>query len=205
MGLGGTQPRSRSGPLPQPSPQPRHALPTRGGLSPWTPGHTHWFNSRSRVRVGLEAGIMSSPGPDGQAGERREGRRESTWEAWRQELGGQKGNQGTGSSPGEGMAQPQQLWGPLIWRRCFPQAHLPPRPCPFLRWRRGQAWASIGTDLPALWVPAQLLSGVGASLGPVYRSSREDQGSLACPLPHTRPSPSPICGRATPTWTKGGP
>lgn len=53
----------RSGPRPSPAPSPDsqtspgHVLPARRVLSPWTPGHTHWFNSRSRVKLELKAGM----------------------------------------------------------------------------------------------------------------------------------------------------
>ena len=46
-----------SAPSPHSHTSPGHALPTRGVLSPWTPGHTHWFNSRSRVKLELKAGM----------------------------------------------------------------------------------------------------------------------------------------------------
>lgn len=97
------------------------------------------------------------------------------------------------------MAQPQRLWGPLIRREdVFLQD-----PVPFLRWRgrRGHPWAL--TSLLSGCQPT--LSGVGASLGPVYRSSKEGLRRLS--LPAASQQTVPAVGRATPTprWTEGRP
>lgn len=97
------------------------------------------------------------------------------------------------------MAQPQQLWGPLVWgEEALHKLVFLQDPAPVLG--EGQKCAPLaqasllsGASSPSLvWVPPGC---------PVYGVER---GSSACSLLHTRPAPA---GRAThtPRWTKGRP
>ena len=92
---------------------PGHALPARLLPFPQIQGHTHWFSSRSRVKFELKAGMTKltwarwtgwEKGGEGRRGVNLGRPEGGNWGDW--------GN--PGSSPGEGMAQAQQLWVPLI-------------------------------------------------------------------------------------------
>ena len=158
-------------------------------FSPWTPGHTHWFNSRSRVKLELKAGMTKL-----------------TWARW---TGWGKGGKADGESTWGGLevgtggpGKPgyrQQPWGgdgPALAAvgttglegRCFPPSSSSFTTLSFPE-VEGQAWASLGTDLPALWVPAHALwcrCLPGASL-------QEQQGRAKAAQPAHCLTPDPPC------------
>lgn len=158
-----------------------HDMPRSPACSPSSQaqGHTHWFSSRSRVKLELKAGMTKL-----------------TWARWTGWKWG-KGREGVnwGRPEGgywgireileQGIALERGGPSPAVVRiidlgaRCFVKTHLSARLCPFPG-GRGQKCTSLGTIHSAHWV-SEGSRCHPTSLGTVSRSSKDAERQLSLP------------------------
>lgn len=155
-------------------------MPRSPACSPFSQaqGHTHWFSSRSRVKLELKAGMTKltwARWTGWKWGKGREGVNQGRPEG---------GNWGIRETPEQGVALRRGGPSPAAVRiidlgtRCFAKTHLPARLCssPGV----GQKCTPLGTIHPAHWVSKGSRCHP-TSLGTVSRSSRDAERQLSLP------------------------
>lgn len=165
-------------------------------------GHTHWFSSRSRVKLELKAGMTKLTWARWTGWKRGNGREGVNWGR------PEDGNWGIRETPEQGIALGRGGPSPAAVRiidlgaRRFAKIHLSARFVPF----QGAGGRSAHPQAPST-LPTGSAKGAGVTpplWGQSPGAARMQRGSSACPMPMPVP---PCCWQDCLTlgWTKGRP
>lgn len=149
-------------------------------------GHTHWFSSRSRVKLELKAGMTKLTWARWTGWKRGNGREGVNWGRPEDGNWGIRETLEQGIALGRGGPSPAAVRIIDLGARRFAKIHLSARFCPFPR-GRGQKRTSPGTIHPAHWVSKGSRCHP-TSLGTVSRSSKDAERQLGLPNAYASPS-----------------